>query len=762
MDKQTRAADLIRHLYQYRKNEEQDNGSFILELCRYYNSLNDDDTTRGQLAFLQMLATEVGIPQYFDMFYRMHKVKQGNDYSLCELSQAVANSALYTAENVCLHRYQKEVLDKFTKDKINRFFLTAATSFGKTFLVYEIIRKIKYKNILLIFPTIALLSENLHKIVRQDTCKWMSEKYSVHTISDITQWSDKGNIVLLTPERYLSFVDKNPDIKFDFLFVDEVYKLDNEYIQDGEMQEHDRDVAYRIAIYYALQNTRDCLLAGPYINIDTDDQQSFPSFLKSYQIEYIKMNQYEIVAKDEINVGSKKIIVFDNIKLKLTKTSKVARVCELAQKLGENKENTIVYCHTKSSAENYAKSMIEKIPLNEELCNKYRAFFTHLEELFNSKGKQWIVTKAIKRGIGIHHGLVPKYIQNEIIEMFNRGDLKVLFATTTITEGVNTNAKNIIVLSGQKGNKRLKKFDALNIEGRAGRFLQHFCGRVFVFDDKFNEVLHSEDDFLRHKLFEKDIDKGAVEVEFVTDANCLTDADKEQRKTNFEIKNKLPYHLDCFFKTFSADDKLLMFSSICKLTLGELNKISSFVKTYNRKRICSCEGLEVICKTIKPLVSQYGELIKLLEKEENKNYCHLTSMLPIYLKNNFSSPVIYYISRGFEIDKAVRKVGQLMYTVMKYEVVKYFGLFNVAYKCYQAQTNNMNYDDVPGIDLILHKLEYHSETRLGRLASDVGATPGVIKYYDCVENKADIDKVYSELDDFEKLNILAIKDIVER
>jgi hypothetical protein len=598
MDKQERAADLIRHLYQYRNNEEKDNGSFILELCRYYNSLTEEDSTKGQLAFLQMLATEVGIPQYFDLFYRMHEVKEDNDYSLCELSQVVANSALYTAENVCLHRYQKNVLDRFSKDKKNRFFLTAATSFGKTFLVYEIIRKIKYKNILLIFPTIALLSENLYKIFRQDTYKWISEEYTVHTISDVSQWSDKGNIVLLTPERYLSFVDKNPNIEFDFLFVDEVYKLDNEYIQDGELQEHDRDVAYRIAIYYALQNSKDCLLAGPYINIGTDDRQSLPSFLKSYQIEYIKMNQYEIVAKDEFNVGQKKIISFDNINFKFTESGKVARACELAHKLSEHNENTIVYCSTKSSAERYAKLMIDKIQQDEKLCSKYRALITHLEGLFNGKGKQWVVTKAIKRGVGIHHGLVPKYIQNEIIKMFNRGDLKVLFSTTTITEGVNTNAKNIIVLSGKKGNKILKKFDALNIEGRAGRFLQHFCGRVFVFDNKFNEVLHWEDDLLKHKLFEKKIDKGAVEVEFVTDEIYLTDADKKQRETNLEIRKNLnlPHNLDCAFKTFSVEDKAFLYSTICRLTQDELKDISSFVETYNRKRICSRAGLTLYAK----------------------------------------------------------------------------------------------------------------------------------------------------------------------
>jgi hypothetical protein len=138
-------------------------------------------------------------------------------------------------------------------------------------------------------------------------------------------------------------------------------------------------------------------------------------------------------------------------------------------------------------------------------------------------------------------------------------------------------------------------------------------------------------------------------------------------------------------------------------------------------------------------------------------------MLPNYLNNNFSESVNYYIKEGEEVDVAVRKVGKLMYTVMKYEAVKYFGLFNVAYKCFLAQKNSLNYDDVKGMDILLHKLEFQAETRLGRLASDAGATPNVINYYDSIENEnIDSYKIYRELDDFEKQNITSIKDIVER
>ena len=83
-----------------------------------------------------------------------------------------------------ISKLQKEVLDLYNTGRINRYFLSASTSFGKTFLVYEIIRKMKYKNVLLVFPTIALLSENLTKIYSDPRYLWIKEQYKIHTVSN--------------------------------------------------------------------------------------------------------------------------------------------------------------------------------------------------------------------------------------------------------------------------------------------------------------------------------------------------------------------------------------------------------------------------------------------------------------------------------------------------------------------------------------------------------------------------------------------------
>lgn len=68
--------------------------------------------------------------------------------------------------NNLLDKRQKEVIDKFMSLEQKRILVSAPTSFGKTFLLREIIflNRERYRNILLLFPTIALLNENTESV----------------------------------------------------------------------------------------------------------------------------------------------------------------------------------------------------------------------------------------------------------------------------------------------------------------------------------------------------------------------------------------------------------------------------------------------------------------------------------------------------------------------------------------------------------------------------------------------------------------------
>lgn len=66
------------------------------------------------------------------------------------------------SEEVILDKTQKEIVEGFNFLERKRMLVSAPTSYGKTFLMREILylNKSRYNNILLVFPTIALLREN--------------------------------------------------------------------------------------------------------------------------------------------------------------------------------------------------------------------------------------------------------------------------------------------------------------------------------------------------------------------------------------------------------------------------------------------------------------------------------------------------------------------------------------------------------------------------------------------------------------------------
>ena len=163
MDKQQRAIDIIKNFYL--SQEQNDLSGMIRNVCSYFDFVKNEELSSGDLDFLQDLSNIIGIPQYVKLLERDYasNCPEQREVSLSTLA-SYFNEANLTRGGRILHRYQKNVLDMFVAGQSNRFILSAPTSFGKTFIVYEIIKKIRYKNVVLIFPTISLLSENFEKL----------------------------------------------------------------------------------------------------------------------------------------------------------------------------------------------------------------------------------------------------------------------------------------------------------------------------------------------------------------------------------------------------------------------------------------------------------------------------------------------------------------------------------------------------------------------------------------------------------------------
>jgi hypothetical protein len=147
-------------------------------------------------------------------------------------------------------------------------------------------------------------------------------------------------------------------------------------------------------------------------------------------------------------------------------------------------EPTLIYCKSPKSANKVAKLLFDSGKFKTNQYNE--SAIEWLEEEYHPL---WFLPKALKYGIGIHHGKIPRAISQFAVKAFNEYKIQFLVCTSTLIEGVNTKAKNVIIYDNKVANEKLDFFTFNNICGRSGRMFQHFIGRVFLFHEPPTEEL---------------------------------------------------------------------------------------------------------------------------------------------------------------------------------------------------------------------------------------------------------------------------------
>ena len=679
MDRFEGTSNIIKAYYQFKRNG--NNAEFVSKVCEYFNCIKSDKLDGSDLNFLSFIASEAGVPQYYDMLI---KRQNRDEMDMVEqISLGMLSSFFYDA-SLCvdeqgnkLHRFQKQILEKFSDDT-NRFVLTAPTSFGKTFIVYQILQKMKYSTILLIFPTISLLTENYERIKAYP----FFGGYSIHTLSEEEIDESANNLFIFTPERYLSFLDSQKGTVFDFAFIDEIYKIDNGYLVDEEtVLENERDVAYRLALEYICRQAKDIFLAGPYISLNNDETyNSFLKFTEENNFQILQYNEFEIVSKQYYEISKRGSYNIDEYDVYIPNKQRKTLLLQIIPKISFPAENTIIYCGKKTDTEKYAQILIQEpnivktfSDMYKEEDELYKIFVEHLERTY---GEEWIVVVALKARIGIHHGLIPKYIQKEIINLFGRGQLVCLFSTTTITEGVNTPAKNIIITSLKKGKKDLKQFDAKNIAGRAGRFGKHYSGRIIDISSGFVDIIKSDNEKLKHKNYDVNSQKSDVDYQITKDEFLSPTEQREKQRLQRKAEEiELPDTILAKFKVVGPRDKITLYESIIHLDIAERESIDNLVNSvvFSRGHKINWDGLQTVLNIIAPIVSNGKLKFMITHKfiaKSGKQYSLLVILLQAYLDNGFMGMVEYQIkNKGMNMDRAMRYVADTVYNTFKYQLV---------------------------------------------------------------------------------------------
>jgi hypothetical protein len=319
--------------------------------------------------------------------------------------------------------------------------LSASTSVGKSLVIDAIIALGKFKKIVIVVPTLALIDETRKRLARRF-------REACHLITHPTQVavSGKVNVYILTQERVRHRIDLT---NVDFFVVDEFYKLD--FRRDEDKQ---RAIELNLAFHKLASTGAQFYMLGPNIEAIKG--------LDKYEIHFIP-SEYSTVAVD--------VVQFNLPSRGDERSQKLVELCNSIQSA------TLVYCQGPGSAARVAEALMrDVVPGPAPACAEAA---TWVAENYHP---EWIAAKALGHGIGLHHGGVPRGLQQHMVRLFNEGALKFLVCTSTLIEGVNTAAENVIIYDRRRNRNVLDFFTYKNIQGRAGRMGRYFIGKVFVLE----------------------------------------------------------------------------------------------------------------------------------------------------------------------------------------------------------------------------------------------------------------------------------------
>lgn len=336
-------------------------------------------------------------------------------------------------QEIVFHRVQGEVFRRLMEGE--NVILSAPTSFGKSRIVDAVLATRRFTNVAVIVPTIALIDETRRRLSA------FKEIYKL--VTQIGQNPAGRNILILTAERFNGF-EELP--KIDFFVIDEFYKLGD------RSEDQSRMVALNHAFYRLQKTGAQFYLLGPSV-------QRIPDGLEKKFRCFFLSTSFSTVASETINVFDWK----DDIE----------RLVHLCQDIDGQ---TLIFCRSPKRVDDVVRALVEHEVLAAENLHASAA-----EWIAEHVHPDWVFQHGLSGGIGMHHGRLPRSLAQYVVKRFNAGALKFLVCTSTLIEGVNTKAKNVVILDDVINKTKYDFFTFNNIRGRSGRMFHHFVGRVFLF-----------------------------------------------------------------------------------------------------------------------------------------------------------------------------------------------------------------------------------------------------------------------------------------
>ena len=418
------------------------------------------------------------------------------------------NEVIINEQSFLLTDFQKSIWDAMDTNRI--IGISAPTSAGKSFvlLLKTISRLIANQlDIVYIIPTLSLqnqVTEDYHKMLKKlgiRNCRIVN--------SFIPDVESNGSIIyILTQEKALSAFsnERTAFSKKLILVVDEIQNIERiQYPEDLRAK-----ILYDTLVEFRQKKSiEQIIISGPRIDgIDNLGEKIFgdPTFeLKTlispvlnltYSISKVQedffLKQYCALIGSAFSQKIRNATYISGYGQKKYTTEYLSYLKEFIDNIGSGNQN-IIFSPTSKTAKDIAVAISSSPEFSGSPLDDLIEYYA------NTISKRYAMCATLNSGVAYHHGKLPMHVRRTLEKAIADKKINNVVCTTTLMQGVNMPAQNVIVRNPHlytrksENSAELSSYEMANLRGRAGRLLKDFVGRTFVLDESGFEGIEEYD-----------------------------------------------------------------------------------------------------------------------------------------------------------------------------------------------------------------------------------------------------------------------------
>lgn len=399
---------------------------------------------------------------------RLYEVDSKN--RLTDVLAYVSFRKTFTAPEKYIESYEQTASREkiIRNNNANDIAYIAPTSYGKSSLIKEFIKSRKFKRIAVIVPSKSLLVQTYNDL------KTLNKNYKL-ILHDEMYNGEQEFIGILTQERATRLLNKNPNINFEVIFIDEAHK-----ILDRDLRSF--ILSRLIQLNYQRNEVQKLIYLSPLVESESNlkVKKTTDGEVYTQRIQH-DFKSFELYYYDKGNW-----LFYDRFTDQLFELNR--RSSYFSYIIQNSKNKNFVFHSRPVKVESLAKELSRTL---KDDVSDHEAIKKIANTLKNEVHKSFYAVTYISKGIIYIHAKIPNIIKEYLEDCFKKvPQIKYVIANSVILEGVNMPIDTIFITTNGTGNRSeiLKVKDLINLVGRANRLNEVFHGSRSDIDGLISKI----------------------------------------------------------------------------------------------------------------------------------------------------------------------------------------------------------------------------------------------------------------------------------